>query len=136
MMITPKNIEVLLNIPEGRVLVNADRDNITQVLINLINNAVKFTPDSGNITIDVAIKKDKAHVTIVNSGPGIDQSELKNIWDRFYKGDKSRGEDRTGMGLGLYIVKRIINLHGETITASSIKDKSTTFEFTLPVVYE
>ena len=136
MMVTPRNIEVSLSIPEGIVLVNADKDNISQVLINLINNAVKFTPDGGRLSIDVSVKKDKVHVSVENSGPGIDENELKYIWDRFYKGDKSRGEDRTGMGLGLYIVKRIIDLHGENITAKSEKDKNTVFEFTLPAVYE
>lgn len=136
MIITPKNIDVSLNIPEGKVVVNADKDKISQVLINLINNAVKFTPEDGKLVIDITIKKDKAYISVENSGPGIDENDLKYIWDRFYKGDKSRGEDRTGMGLGLYIVKRIIDLHDETITVTSIKDKKTTFEFTLPVVRE
>lgn len=136
MIITPKNIDVSLNIPEGKVVVNADKDKISQVLINLINNAVKFTPEDGKLVIDITIKKDKAYISVENSGPGIDENDLKYIWDRFYKGDKSRGEDRTGMGLGLYIVKRIIDLHDENITVTSIKDKKTTFEFTLPVVRE
>ncbi len=136
MIITPKNIDVSLNIPEGKVVVNADKDKISQVLINLINNAVKFTPEDGKLVIDITVKKDKAYISVENSGPGIDENDLKYIWDRFYKGDKSRGEDRTGMGLGLYIVKRIIDLHDENITVTSIKDKKTTFEFTLPVVHE
>lgn len=136
MIITPKNIDVSLNIPESKVVVNADKDKISQVLINLINNAVKFTPEDGKLVIDITVKKDKAYISVENSGPGIDENDLKYIWDRFYKGDKSRGEDRTGMGLGLYIVKRIIDLHDENITVTSIKDKKTTFEFTLPVVYE
>lgn len=131
MMITPKNIDVLLNLDEGRLMVNADKDNITQVLINLINNAVKFTPRDGRISIDVVTKRDKVFVSIENSGHGIDSEELRRIWDRFYKTDKSRSEDRTGMGLGLYIVKRIMTLHGEDITAESEIDKYTRFTFTL-----
>lgn len=136
MIITPKNIDVSLSIPEDKVIVNADKDKISQVLINLINNAVKFTPKDGMLAIDITVKKEKAYISVENSGPGIDENELKYIWDRFYKSDKSRGEDRTGMGLGLYIVKRIIDLHDENITVSSVKDKNTIFEFTLPVMYE
>jgi len=131
MMITPKNINVSLNIDEGRLMVRADKDNITQVLINLINNAVKFTPQGGNITIDVINKKDKVFVTVENTGQGIEPTELKRIWDRFYKTDKSRSEDRTGMGLGLYIVKHIISKHGENITAESEVGKFARFTFSL-----
>lgn len=131
MMITPKNIDVELNISEGRLMVNADKDNITQVLINLINNAVKFTPEGGNIKIDVSQGRDKVYVSIENTGHGIEPEELGRIWDRFYKTDKSRGKDRTGMGLGLYIVKHILSMHGEGITCESIVDRYTRFTFGL-----
>ncbi len=131
MMITPKNIDVELNISEGRVMVNADKDNITQVLINLINNAVKFTPEGGSIKIDVSQGRDKVYVSIENTGHGIEPEELSRIWDRFYKADKSRGRDRTGMGLGLYIVKHILSMHGEGITCESIVDRYTRFTFGL-----
>lgn len=133
MMVTPKNIAVSINIPEDRVLVNADKDSISQVLINLINNAVKFTPDGGRLAIDVSIIKSKVHVSVENSGQGIDENELKYIWDRFYKSDKSRGEDRTGMGLGLYIAKRIMDMHKEQIWVTSAKGENTVFTFTLPL---
>ncbi len=131
MMITPKNIDVLLNIKEGKLLVNADKDNISQVLINLINNAVKFTDDGGNITIDVDEDRNKVVVSVTNSGKGIEKEHLAHIWDRFYKTDKSRSRERTGVGLGLYIVKKILFLHGETITVESKVDEYTTFTFTL-----
>ena len=131
MMITPKNIDVSLNIDEGKLMVNADKDNISQVLINLINNAVKFTPKNGTISIDIKQTRDKAIVSITNSGHGIEPEKLNYIWDRFYKADTSRGEDRTGMGLGLYIVKRIIGMHGENIKVESVVDEYTKFSFTL-----
>lgn len=131
MMITPKDIDVELNITEGRLMVNADKDNISQVLINLINNAVKFTPDGGNIKIDVVEERDRVYVSVENTGHGIEEEDLHRIWDRFYKADKSRGMDRTGMGLGLYIVKRIISMHGENICVNSIPDKYTRFTFSL-----
>lgn len=131
MMITPKNIEVSLNIDDERVMVNADKDSISQVLINLINNAVKFTPDGGTMSINVDSVKDKIFVSVTNSGHGIEPEQLSHIWDRFYKSDKSRSKDRTGVGLGLYIVKRIIGMHNETIKVESVVDDYTKFTFTL-----
>lgn len=131
MMITPKNIDVSVNMDADRIIVNADKDMITQVLINLINNAVKFTPDGGKISVDIEDKKEKAVISVTNTGKGISPEEMQFIWDRFYKADKSRSEDRTGMGLGLYIVKRIIHLHSEKITVQSKPDEYTRFVFTL-----
>jgi len=131
MMITPKDIDVSLSISEGRVLVNADKDSISQVLINLINNAVKFTPQGGWIAIDIDEKKDKVLITVNNSGHGIEEDQITHIWDRFYKTDKSRSQERTGVGLGLYIVKRILNMHNEKITVESKVDEYTKFTFTL-----
>ena len=131
MMITPKDIDVSVNMDADRIMVNADKDMITQVLINLINNAVKFTPSGGKISVDIEDKKEKAVISVTNTGKGISPEEMQFIWDRFYKTDKSRSEDRTGMGLGLYIVKRIIHLHGEKITVQSKPDEYTRFVFTL-----
>ena len=131
MMITPKKIDVSLHIDEGKLMVNADKDNINQVLTNLINNAVKFTPENGSIVIDITQKRDKVYVAVENTGHGIEKQELRYIWDRFYKADKSRSEDRTGMGLGLYIVKRIMTMHGEDISVISEPDKYTRFTFSL-----
>ncbi len=132
MMLTPKRIDVSVNIPEDKVIVNADKDSISQVLINLINNAVKFTPEDGKISLDVDFFRDKAVISVANSGPGIEPDELVHIWDRFYKADKSRSKERTGVGLGLYIVKQILNMHGEKITCESIPGDLTKFTFTLP----
>lgn len=131
MMITPKNIDVSLNIKEGKLKVNADKDNINQVLVNLFNNAVKFTPDNGNISIDIEEKRDKVWISITNSGHGIEPDQIEHIWDRFYKTDKSRSRERTGVGLGLYIVKQILNMHKEQITAESVVDNYTRFKFSL-----
>ncbi len=131
MMITPKNIDVSLNIKDGKLMVNADKDNISQVLINLINNAVKFTPANGSIVIDVDENREKSIVSITNSGHGIEPDQLAYIWDRFYKTDKSRSMERTGVGLGLYIVRRILSMHNEQIFVESKTDDYTRFTFTL-----
>ena len=119
------------DIKDGRIFVNADKDNINQVLVNLFNNAVKFTPEGGRITIDITEKRDKVWVSITNSGHGIENDQIDHIWDRFYKTDKSRSRERTGVGLGLYIVKQILNMHGEQITAESVVDDYTRFTFSL-----
>jgi len=131
MMIIPKNIDVSLNISDGKTYVYADKDNISQVLINLINNAVKFTPDNGWISIDIDVVKDKVYVAIANSGHGIEPDQIAYVWDRFYKTDKSRSVERTGVGLGLYIVRRIIGMHNERIVVESKVDDYTKFTFSL-----
>jgi len=131
MMITSKNLEVDLNIDDEKIYVFADKDAITQVLINLINNAVKFTPDGGKIVLDVKALNDKAFVSVINTGHGIENDKLEYIWDRFYKADSSRSSDRSGVGLGLYIVKRILDIHGEKINVQSVIDDFTRFTFTL-----
>lgn len=131
MMITSKNIEVFLSVDDGRLMVNADKDSMTQVLINLINNAVKFTPEGGKISIDVKNGTEKVVVSVKNTGHGIEQEKLEHIWERFYKADTSRGMDRSGVGLGLYIVKRIISMHNESISVTSKTDDFTEFTFTI-----
>ncbi|HXK72926.1 MAG TPA: sensor histidine kinase, partial [Clostridia bacterium] len=102
-----------------------------RVLINLIHNAIKFTNENGNISIKVEPKKSKVYVYVRDNGIGIDQEDLKNIWTRFYKSDKSRGKDRTGTGLGLSIVFSVIKRHNETIDVKSQKGIGTEFVFTL-----
>ena len=113
--------------------VKADRDMINQVVYNLVDNAVKFTPEGGYI--EVAAKKDaeKAIVRIRNSGKGIASEELDKIFERFYKVDKSRSYDVKGAGLGLYLVKTIIELHGGQITARSEEGEYTEFIIHLPL---
>ena len=107
---------------------NHSQDNINQVLVNLFNNAVKFTPDNGNISIDIEEKRDKVWISITNSGHGIEPEQIEHIWDRFYKTDKSRSRERTGVGLGLYIVKQILNMHKEEITAELENEKKCIIE--------
>ena len=131
MMITSKNIEVDLTLDDEKLYVYADKDSITQVLINLINNAVKFTPDGGKISLDIKVLNEKAVISIINTGHGIESEKLEYIWDRFYKTDTSRSADRGGAGLGLYIVKRILTFHGEDISVQSVLDDFTRFTFTL-----
>ena len=101
----------------------ADIDMIHQVVYNLIDNAVKFTPPQGYIEFGIRDSETQVEVFIRNSGQGIPARQLPNIFERFYKADRSRGMDKNGTGLGLYIVKTIIDLHGGQITAQSIDDR-------------
>ena len=114
------------------VSVTADRDLIQQVIYNLLDNAVKFTPAHGTIRISAEPTERGVRVTIRNSGAGVASEEIARIFERFYKVDKSRSFDVKGVGLGLYIVKTIINMHDGTIRASSKEGEYTEFSFELP----
>ena len=130
--INDKHIEVEAELPETGLNVWGDADSITQVLYNLTDNAVKFCPEAGSIWVRVRAEGGKARVTVGNTGPTIPAEELPLVFDRFHKMDKSRSVDRDGYGLGLYIVKTIIDGHGEDILVSSAEGK-TEFTFTLPL---
>ena len=114
------------------IKVDGDPDMIHQVVYNLIENAVKFTNEGGYIEVRTEDLKDRVVVHIKNSGEGIAPDEITRIFQRFYKTDKSRSKDKTGMGLGLYIVRTIIKLHGGEITVSSIQGEFSEFSFWLP----
>ena len=128
-----KRIYVDVQMPDRSVWTKADSDSITQVIYNLIDNAIKFTPEGGLLRIILEVEGGKCRVTIQNSGPTVDPRELPLLFDRFHKTDKSRSEDREGVGLGLYIVKTILDSHGENITVTS-ENGLTSFVFTLPAV--
>lgn len=130
--ITEKDIHLTVSFQADNLRVMADRDNIQRVLTNLIDNAIKFTDEGGFMDISTGVTdKNKAFVSIQNSGIGIDKDDLIHVFDRFYKSDKSRSLDKNGTGLGLYIVKNIIKAHGETIWAESDPGDFTRFTFTL-----
>ncbi len=116
--------------------INADTDMIYQVIYNLFDNAVKFTNENGYIDISVTEGSDYVQVSVKNSGDGIDSAELSRIFERFYKVDKSRSLDAKGAGLGLYIVKMMIEMHGGRIYARSDSKTEAEFMFTLPKTYK
>ena len=130
--INDHHIEVEADLPEDGLQAWADPDSITQVIYNLTDNAVKFCPDKGRLWVRVRAEGSKAVVTVGNSGPAIPPGELAFLFDRFHKTDKSRSVDRDGYGLGLYIVKTILDSHGEDIRVTSEED-NTEFTFTLPL---
>lgn len=126
-----KEINLEIKVDENTPLALADKDSIKRVLINLIDNAIKFTPNGGAILLATLRKNKKVYVSIKNTGEGISKDDLRHIWERFYKTDKSRSSDKKGIGLGLHIVKTIITQHGGQIYAQSEEGKSATFVFVL-----
>lgn len=115
-----------------KVIVQADSDLIHQVVYNLIDNAVKFVNDGGTIDFSYRIEGGMTYVGVKNSGQGISKEEISRVFDRFYKSDKSRSLDKNGVGLGLYIVRTIVNLHGGEILVRSVEGEYCEFLFTLP----
>ena len=128
-----KKMDVDFVSEEDSIFVLADRDAIWQVIYNLIDNAVKFTPDGGKISLRVSTQASKAIFCVENRGEDIPEEELKNLFDRFYKSDRSRSLDQTGLGLGLFIVKTILSAHGEEVWVESKKGEFTRFFFSLPL---
>lgn len=117
---------------DDRLIVMGDRDHLYRAVYNLVDNAVKFINESGKLTLRAHPSGTFCEFSISNTGAGISAEDLPHVFDRFYKADRSRSMDKTGAGLGLYIVKNIINLHGGEISVSSAEGL-TEFSFTLPL---
>ena len=128
--IEEKHLDVQVNMPDREVFVLANEDAITQVIYNLIDNGVKFAQEGSPFLLTVTTYGGKALISVADTGPTIPASELPLVFDRFHKSDKSRSQDKDGVGLGLYIVKTILGSHGEDISVTS-RDGVTTFTFTL-----
>ena len=131
--INDKKLNVDVNFPEHPVYTVANQDYITQVIYNLLDNAVKFCPEGGTLGLTIREGSNKAYVSVSNDGQTIPPEELPLVFDRFHKLDKSRSQNRDGWGLGLYIVKTIVCAHGENISVTS-KNGKTEFTFTMPLV--
>ena len=127
---TKKGLDVDPQLPDNHIMVRADKDAITQVIYNLLDNAVKFAHEGTCITLRLYKDNGKAYVSVKDVGETIPPDDLPLIFDRFHKSDRSRSLDTTGVGLGLYLVKSIINSHDEDIAVRS-EDGVTEFVFTL-----
>ena len=125
-----KHLDVDPQLPDDPILVTADKDAITQVIYNLIDNAVKFAREGSCIVIRLYKENGKAYVSVRDEGETIPPEDLPFIFDRFHKSDRSRSLDKDGVGLGLYLVKSIINSHDEDIAVKS-ENGVTEFVFTL-----
>ena len=110
-------------------MVKADKKRISQVIYNLINNAINYTGDDLTVTIKITENIKDCKVEIIDTGKGIEEKDLPNIWNRYYKKEKNHKRNVVGTGLGLSIVKNILEQHNFKYGVNSIKDKGTTFYF-------
>jgi len=127
--IEKKNISIEANI-EDQVMINADREMLSHVWINLISNAVKFTPAGGRVSISLKVDSNYAKVSVSDTGCGISPEDGKHIFDKFYQGDSSHSTE--GNGLGLALVKRIIDISESDIAVESTLGEGTSFTVKIP----
>ncbi|MBA2874356.1 cell wall metabolism sensor histidine kinase WalK [Thermaerobacillus caldiproteolyticus] len=127
-----ENITFVRKIPDEAIFIEIDEDKITQVLDNIISNALKYSPRGGNITFRVKELSDEILVSVSDEGVGIPKADLAKVFDRFYRVDKARSRKLGGTGLGLAIAKEVVVAHGGKIWAESKEHKGTTIFFTLP----
>ena len=127
-------VTVSAQIPADLALVSADRDRLAQVLINLIDNAVKYTPEGGSVTVTGRnLVPGRIEVAVADTGIGIPPADLPRITERFYRVDKARSRELGGTGLGLAIVKHLVMAHAGELTIESEQERGTTVRFTLPI---
>lgn len=129
--INNKKLQVEVVLPEEPIIVFADNESIQRVLINLIDNAIKFSDEKGILKINLENQDKKVAISISDNGIGMSKDEIKHIWDRFYKADKSRSKNKLGTGIGLSIVKNILSQHNQDIEVISKLSEGTVFRFTL-----
>jgi len=127
-----KKYELVRNYPINSVWIEIDTDKMTQVIDNILNNAIKYSPDGGKITVSMKTTEDQMILSIKDQGLGIPKQDLPKIFDRFYRVDRARSRAQGGTGLGLAIAKEIIKQHNGFIWAKSEYGKGSTFTIVLP----
>jgi len=125
-------VTVTAEVPDG-LSVHADHDRLAQILINLVDNAVKYTPAGGAVTVRVRkLDGDRVEIAVSDTGVGIPHADLPRITERFYRVDKARSRELGGTGLGLAIVKHLVLAHGGELAIDSEEARGTTVRVTLP----
>ncbi len=128
-----KNIALKVECPEGRLPLFFNRDKMEKILFNLLSNAFKFTPSGGSISIRLQKKKDKAAVTVADTGTGITADRLPNIFDRFFQAESGKNAVQEGSGIGLALVRELVQLHGGSVSVASEEGKGTSFYLQFPL---
>ena len=128
-----RSLTVKVNMPSGLPGVSGDEKRLSQVFVNLLDNAIKYTPEGGSITIAAAQKENVVQVDISDTGIGISEKDLPRIFERFYRVDKARSRELGGTGLGLSIVKHIVQAHNGQVWVRSTPGAGSTFSFTIPI---
>jgi signal transduction histidine kinase len=129
-----RGIELCVKTAGEAAVVSADIGLMQRVLENLIRNALKFTPQGGSITICLDSRPDTVAVSVEDTGCGIAREDLKHVFERFYRSENTAQRGSNNAGLGLAIVRKILDLHGSRITVSSVLEQGTRFEFELPLM--
>ncbi len=127
-------IQLMTEVPESLPLVSADPDRLIQVLRNLVENAIKYTPAGGRVTLSARHEGGRVLIAVSDTGVGIPRADLGRIFERFYRVDKARTRSTGGTGLGLAIAKHIVEAHGGTIAVESEVGKGSTFTVALPAI--
>lgn len=127
-----KNIKLISKLP-GPIFCECEPISLRQAINNLVDNAIKYTPEGGTVKVTVLIARDSVYISIRDTGYGIPEADITNIFDRFYRLDKARSRGSGGSGLGLYIVKQIINNHSGRITVKSVPGKGSSFIVSIPL---
>ncbi|MGE7219127.1 cell wall metabolism sensor histidine kinase WalK [Priestia koreensis] len=135
-MAKEQKIKFIRKLPKQSIYVSIDQDKITQVLDNIISNAIKYSPEGGTITFSLKLKDETVILSVQDEGVGIPKKNISKIFDRFYRVDKARSRQLGGTGLGLAIAKEIVQAHGGRIWAKSKDGQGTIIFFTLPVESE
>jgi len=129
-----KHLNIELHSPDPELLVWADQDRLSQILTNLLDNAIKYTPDGGQVSVELSVDThDMARIVIRDNGQGIPPDALPKLFDPFFRVQQEERSQTKGLGLGLAIVKDLVDLHGGSITVRSEVDQGTEFTFTLPL---
>lgn len=126
-----KGIQLQVRVPKEPVYVMADPLRLKQIFLNLVNNALTYTPEGGSVTISAKLRKDAYEFDVADTGIGMKKSEIPRIFERFYRIDKDRSRNSGGTGLGLAIVKHLVEAHEGTISVHSKQGKGTTFTVSL-----
>ena len=127
-----KKFKLKRDFTSREIYLEIDQDRVTQVIDNILNNAIKYSPDGGVIVVKIEDSHSHVHLSIKDQGLGIPQKDIPHLFQRFYRVDKARSREQGGTGLGLAISKEIIELHGGKIWATSVEGKGSTFGFDLP----
>lgn len=135
-MAKSKEIKLTLSVPEQTITILGNIDRLKQVLTNLLDNAIKHSEVGGVVRVELGLEYNCTFISVENSGSGIPREDIENIWERFYKVDKSRSRRGTGTGLGLSIVKKIIEMHGGKVSAESEPGHGAVFTVYLPLTEE
>jgi two-component system phosphate regulon sensor histidine kinase PhoR len=130
-----KGVKIQKDIDDS-IVIYANRDRIKQLVLNLMDNGIKYNKDGGKLTVDASAQREMLTLSIKDTGEGIAQADIPRLFERFYRVDKSRSKELGGTGLGLSIVKHISELYGGSVTVLSKKGKGSEFIVKLPIVKE